>query len=78
MTFIANRDLGEVYRLYNKEIDNYLARKERLTVFQCGRLYRILMPSLTLRAAIKDSGIKKRDVAPFIAGYLSVLWEEFR
>ena len=78
MTFIAGRDLKEVYRLYNKEIDSYLATKEKLTVFQFGRLYRILLPNMAMLDAIKDSRIKKRDAVPFIAGYLSVWGEEFR
>jgi hypothetical protein len=78
MAFIAARDVKKTYELYNKEIDGYLASKDKLTVFQCGRLYRILLPNMSMRDAIKDSRIKTRDVAPFIAGYLSVLWKEFR
>lgn len=68
--------MKRVYEVYNKEIDSYLACKEALTPFQCGRLYRILMPNLTMREAFKDSNIKKRNVAPFLVGWLSVMWEE--
>lgn len=76
MIFFANEDLKEIYAVYNKEIDGYLSCKREMTAFQVGRLYRILIPNLGMREAFKDSGIKKRNIAPFIAGYLSVLWEQ--